>query len=105
MGPAEVVKFDAARFILEDKGAFREGLRGRFGCVELQIGDVFALPGGFLPAGRLVSLHLFSDTGIGQGRRTGLSPNRVAISVVAVMMGVEDVLYRFLRKLLDVFQS
>jgi hypothetical protein len=50
-----------------------------------------------LPARRLQPLQLIGHALEGEGRRAALRPHRVAVEMVAVVVGVEDVLHRLRR--------
>ena len=68
----------------------------------MHVRDILALCGGKLPAGRLVAFHLLGDSAIGQRGRAGLGPDGIAVGMVAVMMGIENILHRLGGDALDV---
>ena len=100
--PAEEVELDPARTIVDHVRRLIESLARRFGRIPVQFRYILAAGGVGSPAGWFVPAHLFRYALIGEGGGACLGPERVAISMIAVMMRIEDVLYRFRGNRLDV---
>jgi len=71
----------------------------------VEVGHIGAALGGRLKAGGLETLHLFGDAHIGKCGGAGLGPDGIAVSVVAVVMRVKDVLDGFGRNSLRRFHG
>src|SRR5579875_469029 len=84
-------ELDFAGAIAEDESLFVDIPLGRLGAVQVEIGYVLALFDGGLPASRFEALHLFSNALECEGGGAGLGPEHVAVDVVAVVVGVENV--------------
>ena len=94
VSPSEKAELNAARSVRHHVRAVGERLLGWLGMVRVHFGDIFTFLGCRLPALRLVALHLLSNGLVRDGNRAHLRPDRIAIGMIAVMMGVEDIFHR-----------
>jgi len=93
------------RAIVEDEGLIAERLLGRFGGGEFEVAHVGALFGGLLPALGLIAFHLVDDTFVRKRGGAGFGPDGIAVGVITVMVGIEDVADRFGGEFADVGES
>src|ERR1041385_3177776 len=95
MGPPKVPEFHFPRTVVENELRLIEVLFGRLGAFAVEFGYILALLGAGLPSGRFASLQLVGDPFKREGGCAVLRPDDVAVKVVAVMVGVKNVLHWF----------
>src|SRR5207249_4704228 len=91
--PAKEMELHLARFVFENEWALVESLFGRLGGREVQLGNILSAFGSGLPARRLVTLHLFNHAFVRESGCAGLRPDGGSVSMIAVMVGVEDIFH------------
>ena len=95
MRPTEVPEFHFARSVVEHKLLLIDVLLGRLRSRLVQLRHILAGLSRGQPAGRFEAFQLLGNGLKRQGSRAGLRPQKVAVQMIAVMMGIEHVLHRF----------
>ena len=90
--PSEKVKLDAPSLVLQHERALGERLLGRFRCLQVQCRYILSLLGRFLPTFGFITPHLLGDANVRQCSGALPGPNGIAIGMVAVVVGIENVL-------------
>ncbi len=97
MTPAQVQEVDFSGRVFQDKSTPSKGLLRPLHIVLVQIANVLPFSLRCLPTRGFVAIHLFCDFVIGKRGCARCRPQRVAVGMIAVGMGIEDIAHRLWR--------